>query len=75
MDFSAAIEVLYRLNTGVIGTATGRHERPHKPVLLLAVFDAIAEEKALPNRIEWSQWLRDRFSCQRRDETHLLRAV
>jgi hypothetical protein len=42
MDFSAAVEALYRLNTGVIDTDSGRHERPHKPVMLLAVFDAIA---------------------------------
>ena len=61
MDFSAAIEALYRLNTGVIGTEAGRHERPHKPVLLLAVFDALASGKAQPNRVEWSAWLRERF--------------
>src|SRR5688572_6676260 len=61
MDFSAAVEALYRLNTGVIGTETGRHERPHKPVLLLAVFDALASGKAQPNRVEWSAWLRERF--------------
>lgn len=61
MDFSAAVEAIYRLNTGVIGTETGRHERPHKPVLLLAVFDALAAGKAQPNRVEWSAWLRERF--------------
>ena len=61
MDFSAAIETLYRLNTGVIGTEAGRHERPHKPVLLLAVFDALASGKSQPNRVEWSAWLRERF--------------
>jgi len=61
MDFSAAVEAIYRLNTGVIGTETGRHERPHKPVLLLAVFDALASRKAQPNRVEWSAWLRERF--------------
>ena len=61
MDFSAAIEALYRLNTGVVGTAMGRHERPHKPVMLLAVFDALAEGKAAPDRVEWSTWLRERF--------------
>ena len=48
MDFSAAIETLYRLNTGVIGTGAGRHERPHKPVMLLAVFDALASGAARP---------------------------
>jgi putative restriction endonuclease len=61
MDFSVAVETLYRLNTGVIGTESGRHERPHKPVLLLAVFDALASGKAQPNRVEWSAWLRERF--------------
>jgi putative restriction endonuclease len=61
MDFSAAVEALYRLKTGVIGTESGRHERPHKPVLLLAVFDALASGKAQPNRVEWSAWLRERF--------------
>ncbi len=61
MDFSAAVETLYRLNTGVIGTESGRHERPHKPALLLAVFDALASGKAQPHRVEWSAWLRERF--------------
>ena len=61
MDFSAAVEALYRLKTGVVGTEAGRHERPHKPVMLLAVFDALATEKARPDRVEWNSWLRDRF--------------
>ena len=31
------VERLYDLDVGVVGTAEGRrHERPHKPVLLLA---------------------------------------
>src|SRR5688572_82064 len=61
MNFSAAVEVLYRLNTGVIGTGDDRHERPHKPILLLAVFDALAEGNARPNHLPWSNWLRERF--------------
>ena len=61
MNFAAAVEVLYRLNTGVIGTGAARHERPHKPILLLAVFDALAEGKARPDRVPWSTWLRERF--------------
>lgn len=61
MDFSAAIETLYRLNTGVVGTDAGRHERPHKPVMLLAVFDALATGNARPDRVEWGKWLRERF--------------
>lgn len=61
MDFSAAVETLYRLNTGVIGTETGRHERPHKPVMLLAVLDALAVGKGRPDHVAWSEWLRERF--------------
>lgn len=62
MKPAAAVEALYRLNTGVVGTGDSRHERPHKPALLLAVFDALASGKARPNHVQWSQWLRDRFS-------------
>lgn len=62
MNSATAVEALYCLNTGVIGMGDSRHERPHKPVLLLAVFDALASGKALPNHVPWSQWLRDRFS-------------
>ena len=32
-----AIEWIYGLHVGVTGTGTARHEKPHKPVLLLAV--------------------------------------
>jgi putative restriction endonuclease len=58
---TAAIEALYRLNTGVVGTGSERHERPHKPVLLLTAFDALATGRAKPDRIEWTAWLRRRF--------------
>ena len=61
MNTVEVIDVLYRLKTGVIGIGAARHERPHKPLMLLAVFDAIAAGEAQPDRIEWSQWLRDRF--------------
>lgn len=61
MNFSAAIEILYSLNVGVIGIGTSRHERPHKPVLLLAVLDALASGRARPDHVPWSSWLRDRF--------------
>jgi putative restriction endonuclease len=57
-----AIERLYELNVGVIGTGAGRHERPHKPLLLLAAMDLIARGQATPDRIPWSQALRDRFA-------------
>ena len=59
---NAAIEKLYALNVGVIGQGPGRHERPHKPALLLAVFDLIATDQATPERINWSNELRQRFS-------------
>lgn len=58
-----AVETLYDLNVGVIGRGVDRHERPHKPVLLLAVFDLIATGGATPDRIRWSQELRSRFSA------------
>jgi len=43
-----AIERLYRLKVGVVGVGTARHERPHKPALLLAAFDLIAEARQKP---------------------------
>ena len=61
-DISEAIEALYHLNVGVIGSGSERHERPHKPILLLAMMDLIAQGKATPDRVPWSQDLRARFS-------------
>ena len=57
-----AVEALYDLNVGVIGHGAERHERPHKPVLLLTVLDLIATGAATPDKIRWSQELRSRFS-------------
>lgn len=57
-----AVEKLYELHVGVIGTTGERHERPHKPVLLLAVLDLIASGQASPEHIAWSQALRSRFA-------------
>lgn len=57
------IETLYRLNVGVIGTGTNRHERPHKPTLLLAVLDLIARDRASVQHVPWSQELRERFAA------------
>ena len=61
-DISEAVEALYHLNVGVIGSGSERHERPHKPILLLAVMDLIAQGRATPERIPWSQDLRARFA-------------
>jgi putative restriction endonuclease len=55
------IERLYNLNVGVIGRGAERHERPHKPLLLLAVLDLIDAGLATPDCIEWNPALRERF--------------
>jgi len=58
-----AVERLYDLHVGVVGSAEGRrHERPHKPVLLLATLDLIADGQARPDGIPWSNALRRRFA-------------
>lgn len=57
-----AIERLYDLSVGTIGSGAQRHERPHKPLLLLVVFDLIATGSAKPERVDWSNSLRDQFS-------------
>lgn len=58
-----AVEALYELNVGVIGSGPDRHERPHKPVLLLAVLDLIASDQASAERVPWSRELRERFAA------------
>lgn len=64
MLFDAAIERLYDLNVGVVGVGGERHERPHKPLLLLSVFDLIDEGLATPDRIPWCRELQDRFTAR-----------
>lgn len=65
MTPDAAIERLYDLHCGTTPVEEGSpHERPHKPLLLLAAFDLIDEGKASPERIPWCQDLRDRFSAR-----------
>lgn len=60
-----AIERLYDLNVGTTPLDEGPpHEKPHKPLLLLAVFDLIDEGLATPDRIPWCQDLRDRFKAR-----------
>jgi len=61
-SLSQAIERLYDLKVGLTSVQEGApHERPHKPLLLLAVFDLLDEGLATPDRIVWCQELRDRF--------------
>lgn len=60
-----AIERLYALRVGTTPVAEGSpHEKPHKPLLLLAALDLIDEGKAKPDHIPWSQELRDRFTAR-----------
>lgn len=54
-------EQLYNLRVGCVGSGADRHERPHKPLLLLTILDLIATGKARPNRVPWSPELRARF--------------
>ena len=63
MTLDLAIERLYDLHPGITPVEEGApHERPHKPLLLLAALDLIDEGKATPDRIPWCQDLRDRFT-------------
>lgn len=65
MNLDQVIELLYDLNPGTTAATEGvPHERPHKPLLLLAVLDLIDEGRASPVRIPWCQELRDRFSAR-----------
>jgi hypothetical protein len=61
-NIDEAVERLYDLNVGVIGTGSARHERPHKPLLILAALDLIASGKATATHIGWSNNLRERFT-------------
>ena len=63
MTLNDAIERLYALKVDRTtrdndGTP---HEKPHKPLLLLAAFDLIDQGLATPNHIPWCQALRARF--------------
>lgn len=61
----SAIERLYDLHVGTTPVEEGSpHERPHKPLLLLAALDLIDEGKATPEHIPWCQELRDRFTAR-----------
>lgn len=55
------LDQLYNLGVGVVGQGPGRHERPHKPVMLLAVLDLMDSGQISENRIVWSPPLRKQF--------------
>ncbi len=60
-----AIERLYDLNVGTTPVEEGPpHERPHKPLLLLAIFDLLDDGLATPDHVPWCQALRDRFKAR-----------
>jgi putative restriction endonuclease len=62
---AAAIERLYDLNVGTTPVQEGApHEKPHKPLLLMAAFDLIDEGLATPDHIPWCQEIRDRFTAR-----------
>ena len=65
MLLDSSIDRLYALNVGTTPLAEGSpHERPHKPLLILAALDLIDEGLAYAERIPWCQELRDRFSAR-----------
>ncbi|HQW28828.1 MAG: HNH endonuclease [Verrucomicrobiales bacterium] len=65
MTLNQAVERIYSLNVGITPIDEGPpHERPHKPVLLLAVFDLLDIGHATPDYIPWSQELRDHFTSR-----------
>ncbi len=65
MTLADAIDRLYDLHPGTTPMVEGSpHERPHKPLLILAALDLIDEGLASADRIPWSHELRDRFSAR-----------
>jgi hypothetical protein len=66
VTIDADIERLYDLNPGTTPLEEGSpHERPHKPLLLLAALDLIDQDLAAPDLIPWCQELRARFTLKR----------
>jgi len=60
VSLESVIDRLYGLNVGAVGTGAARHERPHKPVLLLALVEQV-ERGADPRLVAWSVGLRASF--------------
>ncbi|MFP4261212.1 MAG: hypothetical protein ACLFS1_09055, partial [Opitutales bacterium] len=66
MHLAEAIARLYalRVDTTTRDGDGSPHEKPHKPLLLLAALDLIDAGLASPDHIPWCQALRDRFSAR-----------
>lgn len=66
MTLPEAISRLYalRVDTTTRDGDGAPHEKPHKPLLLLAAFDLIDTGLATPDHIPWCQELRDRFTAR-----------
>lgn len=66
MTIDQFIERLYnlRVDTTTRDGDGSPHEKPHKPLLLLAALDLIDAGLATPDRIPWNQDLRDRFKSR-----------
>ncbi len=60
MSLDSVIELFFDLNTGIVGRGEDRHERPHKPVLLLAALEQM-DQGAETERVAWSPALRASF--------------
>jgi putative restriction endonuclease len=53
---------ILNLHVDFIGKGSDRHERPHKPIMMLVVMDLIEDGSARVEHIEWTQKLRTRFA-------------
>lgn len=62
MSLSDFYNHILNLNVDFIGKGSDRHERPHKPIMLLVVMDLIEDNSAKIEHIEWSKKLRSRFT-------------
>jgi len=54
---------LYNLNVGVIGQGSKRHERPHKPCMILALLDLIESGAVTDGRVFWSNQVRELWNA------------
>lgn len=60
MTLDELIQQLCSLHTGLVGSGDDRHEKPHKPVMVLAAMERM-DLGAPTDRVEWDQALRGTF--------------